>query len=171
MKLNNLHHNDAQTHQQINVHIRQHVRTVIIQLGRDVAVLLHSQWPHYQPTNHGGQVSHRMLICHRDSCRFHWRDVLPPHQRLNVDQAESTLAVQFGQDDRRHWRRSCWSSLGRRSTVHDLASLSAHQTTQNCRNHITCTQHFTTVEKQTDGQTDTAWHHRPCLCIASRGKT
>jgi len=26
------------------------------------------------------------------------------------------------------------------------------------------------TDRQTDGQTDTAWQHRPRLCIASRGK-
>ena len=28
----------------------------------------------------------------------------------------------------------------------------------------------TQIDRQTDGQTDTAWRHRPRLCIASRGK-
>jgi len=26
------------------------------------------------------------------------------------------------------------------------------------------------TDRLTDGRTDTAWWHRPCLCIASRGK-
>jgi len=29
---------------------------------------------------------------------------------------------------------------------------------------------FKTIREREDRRTDTAWRHRPCLCIASRGK-
>ena len=54
-----------------DIHIHKQVCSLIIQLGRVVATLHPSQWLRYQPTNRGGQVSHRMLISRHDSCLFH----------------------------------------------------------------------------------------------------